>query len=365
MIIPILPGVINPDPFAATTTCDPFLAATMYLDQNCVEKHEDHFKKWLNALVTIPSDLDFSPHKKIDFGALFNEVRNKEVSLAQPKEVVSSNYFTKYRLDGLRRAAIKLYLSEEMRIPLEKLVVHIERQYIIMRADRDLHLDIVLQRDILELLLCFNPLWLRLGLEVIYGELINMQNNADILSLSTFIVNRVFRDCYMEAKHHRSYTRSDEYSAYIKKFTLKKMLMLLLFLDTAKNNRIVTHNPCLFLKTSEYKDVKSILLRFTSTMLANLGDVQRDLRRIGITFSHKQTYLDEFDYAFRNLAVDLRDGVRLTRVMEIILMRDDLAQKLRVPAISRLQRVFNVDLALKALADADYHIAGELFVKNM
>lgn len=331
----------------------------MYLDAECVERHELDFIKWLNALVAIPSDLNVSNSKPIDFGALFQNVRNQNITLAQSKDVVSSNYFTKYRLDGLRRAAIKLYVSDEMRVPIERLIVHIERKALCIRADRNLHRDIVRQREILELLHCFNPLWLRLGLEVTFGEQIYMKNNNDVMSLSYFIVNRLFRDMDHEAKNTKAYVRSDEYDEYVKKFTLKKMLILLVFLDKAKHHQIITYNPCLFMKTSPYKEIKDVLLKFASMMIANIGDVQKQLRRIGIVISHKQTYLDEFDYAFRNLAVDLRDGVRLTKVMEVIALRDDLANRLRVPAISRLQRIHNVELALQALQEAGYEIQGK------
>lgn len=339
---------------------DPFLASTMYLDDRCVDKHETHFKKWLNALVTLPADLEAtSPQKKLDLGRLFNEVRNKDISLAETKDVVSSKYFTNHRLQSLRKSAIKLYTSDQMRIPCEKILVQVEKKLIFIRTDRDLHLDIVLQRDILELFLSFNPLWLRLGLEVVFGEQIFMQNNSDIMSLSIFILNRLFKDKYIESKYAKVYGRVAEYAEHIKKYTLKKCLLLLLFLDTAKNRKIINHNPCLFVKSSAHKETKSILLQFSSILLGNVGDIQRDLKRIGIVLTHKQTYIDEFDYAFRNLAIDLRDGVRLTKVMEIISIRDDLSGRLRVPAISRLQRVHNVELALKALKEADYTISGK------
>lgn len=356
----MLTGVINPDPFAATITTDPFMAATMYLDARCVERHEQDFIKWLNALLTIPADLNATaPAKPIDFGTLFQNVRNHDVTLAQSKDVVSSNYFTRYRLDGLRRAAIRLYCSDEIRVPIERLAVQVERGAIRMRGDRDLHRDIVRQREMLELLHCMNPMWLRLGLEVVFGEQIFMKNNQDVMSLSYFIVNRLFRDADTEQRHNRAYVRSDEYAEHVKRFTLKKMLFMLVFLDKAKQRQIVTHNPCLFLRASPYKETKDILLKFASAMIGNIGDVQKELRRIGIVLSHKQTYLDEFDYAVRSVAVDLRDGVRLTKVMEIIAMRTDLMVKLRVPAISRLQRVHNVELALQALREAGYEIKGE------
>lgn len=330
----------------------------MYLDSTCIATQEAHFMKWLNALVTIPADFDASTRINIDYGSLFDNVRNKQIKLAETKEVVSVNYFTRYRLDGLRQLAIKLFMSEDMRSSLEKLVVHIERKLICMRVDRDLHLDMVLQRDILELLLCINPLWLRLGLEVVFGESIVMQDSSDMFSLSTFIVNRLFRDVHLESEHPRVYTRSAEYSDYIKKHSLKKLLMLLYFLDMAKQKKIMKHNPCLFMKMSEYKETKSLLFRFSSILFGNVGDIQRDLKRIGIVLLHKQTYLDEYEYAFRNLAIDLRDGVRITKVIEILLMRDDLSDRLRVPAISRLQRVHNVDLALKALKESEFEITG-------
>lgn len=351
---------INPDPFAASTTADPFLASTMYLDEQAVERHQADFKKWLNALVSIPADLDADSNAKIDVGKLFNEVRNKELSLAPTKEAQSMNYLTSFRLESLRRAAVELFFSSEMRGPCSKVAVYVQKQTLRIRSDRNLHLDVVMQRTILELLLCFNPLWLRLGLEVVFGEKMHLQSNRDIVGLSHYILNRLFRNKFEEQKYSKAYTLTEEYAEIIKKHTLQKVLFLLLFLDQAKQKRIVKHNPCLFVKKSPHKETKDILLRFSSELLANVGDITRELRRLGYVLQHKQTFLDEFDYAFNNLAVDLRDGVRLTRVMEVILLRDDLTQQLRVPAISRLQRIFNVKLALNALQQADFQLGGDI-----
>ncbi|XP_016999062.2 protein abnormal spindle [Drosophila takahashii] len=351
---------INPDPFAATTTTDPFLASTMYLDEQAVDRHQADFKKWLNALVSIPADLDADTNSKIDVGRLFNEVRNKELVVAPTKEQQSMDYLTKYRLETLRRAAVDLFFSEQMRLPCSKVAVYVNKQALRIRSDRNLHLDVVMQRTILELLLCFNPLWLRLGLEVVFGEKIQMQSNRDIVGLSTFILNRLFRNKFEEQRYSKAYTLTEEYAETIKKHSLQKILFLLLFLDQAKQKRIVKHNPCLFVKKSPHKETKDILLRFSSELLANIGDITRELRRLGYVLQHKQSFLDEFDYAFNNLAVDLRDGVRLTRVMEVILLRDDLTRQLRVPAISRLQRIFNVKLALGALGEANFQLGGDI-----
>uniref|UniRef100_A0A1Q3F2Q2 Putative microtubule binding protein n=1 Tax=Culex tarsalis TaxID=7177 RepID=A0A1Q3F2Q2_CULTA len=355
---------INPDPFAATTTCDPFLSVTMYLDERAFERYERQLKKWLNALVTIPADLDTESNKPLDVGKLFDEVKGKQLTLAPTKELISCHYY-RSRLEQLRNAGYALYTSEQVAGPLRKVRSAIEKKSMVLRTDRDLHLDLVLQRTILELLLCFNPLWLRLGLEVTYGELIELQSNRDIVGLSTFIVNRLFRDRYEEAKGSKAYSLSPAYAEYMKKFTFQKFLFLLFFLDTAKNSRLIKHNPCLFVKNAPYKETREILIRFASHLIAGIGDITKHLKRFGYVLTHKQTFLDEFDYAFDSLGVDLRDGIRLTRVMEIILLRDDLTQNLRVPSISRLQKIHNVNLALRALEEADYQITGDITAKDI
>ncbi|XP_039447845.1 protein abnormal spindle-like [Culex pipiens pallens] len=355
---------INPDPFAATTTCDPFLSVTMYLDERAFERYERQLKKWLNALVTIPADLDTESNKPLDVGKLFDEVKGKQLTLAPTKELISCHYY-RSRLEQLRNAGYGLYTSEQVAGPLRKVRSAIEKKSMVLRTDRDLHLDLVLQRTILELLLCFNPLWLRLGLEVTYGELIELQSNRDIVGLSTFIVNRLFRDRYEEAKGSKAYSLSPAYAEYMKKFTFQKFLFLLFFLDTAKNSRLIRHNPCLFVKNAPYKETREILIRFASHLIAGIGDITKHLKRFGYVLTHKQTFLDEFDYAFENLGVDLRDGIRLTRVMEIILLRDDLTQNLRVPSISRLQKIHNVNLALRALEEAEYQITGDITAKDI
>ncbi|CAN0333409.1 unnamed protein product, partial [Hapterophycus canaliculatus] len=68
------------------------------------------------------------------------------------------------------------------------------------------------------------------------------------------------------------------------------------------------------------------------------GDFVRHLKKMGYVVTHVQSYIaDEFDFHVSNLAIDLRDGVRLTRLMEVVTGEWGLATGLRVPAVSRLQ----------------------------
>lgn len=57
-----------------------------------------------------------------------------------------------------------------------------------------------------------------------------------------------------------------------------------------------------------------MLLAFSRDYLRGEGDVTRHLSHFGYIVTHVQTVLDEYDYAVSNLAVDLRDGLKLTSV---------------------------------------------------
>ena len=48
-----------------------------------------------------------------------------------------------------------------------------------------------IKQRVVDLLLSYNPLWLRIGLETIYGEILNVRDNTDIVGMSRFILTRL------------------------------------------------------------------------------------------------------------------------------------------------------------------------------
>lgn len=107
------------------------------------------------------------------------------------------------------------------------------------------------------------------------------------------------------------------------------------------------------------------------------GDTIKSLRNLSYTLEVTQTPYSEFSYPVTNLATDLRDGIRLARVVEVLLhskrpnlsdsdapspgdVNDEeswvLTPHLHFPKtsqtqISRPQKIHNVKIALAALAD--------------
>ncbi|KPJ02702.1 Protein abnormal spindle [Papilio xuthus] len=349
--------------YSQSFTVDPFSSSTYFYDVEAVEKIEQEFKRWLNYILTPPADLDSNVEQKIDFGKAWIENRNKEIPVAPTKEQVSSTYHNSHRLISLRRSARTLLLSPEISQVFVKLNLQIDKKLIAIRNDRNLHLDVGLQKIIMELILSYNPLWLRIGLEAIYGFVIQLKSNNDIEGLTTFIIQRMFKNPLLKNKHSKSSAPNMLLPAYmeaIKKFTLKKFFMLVFFLDQAKQKKLIPHDPCLFRRNAVCKDSREILIRFTRELIAGIGDITKHLRPLGYVVCHKQSYLDEYKYAVHNIALDIRDGVRLTKVMEVILIKNGLLNQLRTPPISRLQKIHNVQVALNALKEANFVIVGDI-----
>ncbi|XP_015174315.1 PREDICTED: protein abnormal spindle isoform X2 [Polistes dominula] len=360
----------NPDPFAACVTEDPFISSTMYYDEKWVYNQEMIFKKWLNALLSPPEDLNTDVESScVDIGKVWQSCKLMENSiLAETKEALSARYHTDLRLNALRKAANAMYRRHEIVHVLSRTTVCIEKGILTIRTDRDLHRDIGLQKEMLELFLSYNPLWLRIGLETIYGENIPLSSNNDLVGLTRFIITRFFSDPFLKKSYPNAYHRKQQHTIFItlmNKFMIKKFLFLVYFLDYSKINKLIRHDPCLFHKKANIKDSRSILLTFSREVLSGIGDLTKVLKSYEYVVSYKQTYLDEFDYAVTNIQTDLRDGVRLCRVMELISGQSNLTRQCRVPTISRLQKIHNVDIALKALLQSGCALTGNIDTKSI
>ena len=134
---------------------------------------------------------------------------------------------------------------------------------------------------------------------------------------------------------------------------LYRLMVLILFLDHLKMNNIIDKVPRLFTKSSQVKSSKDVLLSFCRNFLSSEGDFMKHLSRIGLEVSYVQDPIDELEFTVDNLAADLRDGGKLTRMTEIITETPfkTLMRSLRLPAVSRLQKMHNVGVALTKLKD--------------
>ncbi|KAM6217298.1 abnormal spindle-like microcephaly-associated protein [Rhynchocyon petersi] len=344
----------------------PFAAKNMFYDERWKEKQQQGFTWWLNFILT-PDDFTVKTSiSKVNAATLLLGMESQQkisVHRAPTKEEVSLRVYTaQCRLNRLRRSACRLFTTEKLVKAIKKLEVEIEASRLIVRKDRHLWKDVGERQKILNWLLSYNPLWLRIGLETVFGELIPLEDNSDVTGLAVFILNRLLWNPDIAAEYRHPtvpHLYRDGHEEALSKFTLKKLLLLVCFLDYAKISRLIDHDPCLFCKDAEFKASREILLAFSRDFLSGEGDLSRHLNFLGLPVSHVQTPFDEFDFAVTNLAVDLQCGVRLVRAMELLTQNWNLSKKLRIPAISRLQKIHNVDIVFEILKSRGIHTTDE------
>ncbi|XP_051551031.1 abnormal spindle-like microcephaly-associated protein homolog isoform X2 [Myxocyprinus asiaticus] len=331
----------------------PFAAKNMFYDERWIEKQETGFTWWMNYVLT-PDDFKVATEvTKVNALSLTMGNEKFNIPKAPTKEEMSFRTYTaRQRLNRLRRAACKLFTSDTMVKAIQRLELEVEAKRLLVRKDRHLWKDIGERQKVLNWLVSYNPLWLRIGLETIYGELISLESNSDVMGLAMFILGRLLwnPDIAAEFRHPKvPHLYRDGHEEALSRFTLKKLILLVCFLDKAKESRLIEHDPCLFCMDAEFKSSKDLLLAFSRNFLSGEGILSRHVSHLGLAVSHVQTPLDEFNFAVKNLAVDLRCGIRLVRVMELFTLDWTLSRKLRIPAISRLQKVHNVEVALQVL----------------
>ncbi|EKG10654.1 IQ motif EF-hand binding site [Macrophomina phaseolina MS6] len=203
--------------------------------------------------------------------------------------------------------------------------------------------------------------------------------------LDTFLIRnedavRVKTGVGSRASIVRGHDKGDEFGSqsWSWRRTTLRTLMLILLLDMSKSKDIV--NIPLFQVTSAHKSSRAVLQEFSSMLLPSLGDISRPLGHLDYHLYHVQHPLQEYHYRIENLATDLRDGVLLTRLVELLLYRPTfwefqkdvaatmptgevltssfrvedkdpwvLSQHLKFPCGGRPQKIFNVQVALSAL----------------
>ncbi|XP_068734820.1 abnormal spindle-like microcephaly-associated protein homolog [Montipora capricornis] len=332
----------------------PFAAKNIYYDERWIKKQEEGFTKWLNFILTPPDECDSLEQVDLLIGN-FTLGGSKSQPLAPTKEALSFRAYTARRkMARLRRSSCLLFQSEPLGHIIQKVEAEVENGRIAIRPDKKLHADFGIKRQVVDMLLSYNPLWLRIGLETVYGEILPVQSNDDKTGLSRFLTDRLL--CNPDIARAFAHPQvpglyREGYVEQLGKFTLKKFLLLVLFLDRAKLTRLIDHDPCLFNKEAAFKSNRSILLTFSREYLKGEGDLTKHLSFLGYCVMHSQKAIDEVKYAVANIATDLRDGLRLTRVTELLTQDWQLSAILRVPAISRLQKIHNVDVFMRALKE--------------
>ncbi|GKZ00097.1 hypothetical protein MPSEU_000963100 [Mayamaea pseudoterrestris] len=284
------------------------------------------------------------------------------------------------QLAQARQRASILYKSKIMDLVRKAIGNEIAKGKMTLRKDKDLNADLTLRKQIINQLLSYSTPFLRVCLETMFGTLIDPQALIEAsaireklgvkgtikkgstmsrmkVALKQFLVTKVLSDDKTLAKYTKHHCKVPsgrfgiEYQAEMQALILNRLIILFVFLDKCKEANIIDKAPKLFEDTAPVKSSRDVLLMFSREYLSAEGDFVKHLSRIGVKVSYVQNPIDELEFAVSNLATDLRDGVKLARMTEVLrkIPRTTILGSLRLPAVSRLQKLHNLGLVLHNL----------------
>ncbi len=173
--------------------------------------------------------------------------------------------------------------------------------------------------------------------------------------LKLFILERVLSNPNLKLKFTGGKTKilsgrfERKYKRELHQHFLRTVLKLITFLDAAKIENIMSTR--LFNKNGLVRSSKSFLEMLCRDYLEGKGgNLVKHLAQVGVSVSFEQSHIEELDFRVSNLATDLRDGARLGKLAEL-LGSPRVLTRLRLPAVSRLQKVFNVGVSISSLSD--------------
>ena len=157
---------------------------------------------------------------------------------------------------------------------------------------------------------------------------------------------------------------ADGYREALAGTVLKRVLLVAFLLDRAACASLALERdegfptrgfrrgvPLLFRADGAVKSSEALLAAALQASCAGEGDLTRHLRRFGYALLHRQRASDEYEYFANHLGADLRDGIRLCRLVDALGdLRGDASATSRAtfPAETRAARTRNVRAAMDA-----------------
>ncbi len=293
--------------------------------------------------------------------------------LHTPDETSTSTFRTllSLRKDHQRRNSVAAVAqSDSVMQTWDKIEKEIKEGRITIRSDRNIFCDFGLRDKLLQIIFCVDTIWLRPALEVIFQSHIPRSNHHDSNNVYKFLYGKLTKNQDLQSKYDSKtseWSISPHFFKEFNQYILGSFLRLIILLDRSKKSLAIEKNPCLFTKKTEIrcghavvrpvqlKSTKDMLICFSKEFLSGEGDVIRHLAVLGVSVSFQQSALEEYDHFVSNLFSDLRDGVLLARTVDLLQGKGDvLSSKLRVPAISRLQKVcFPLSACILPIFQAD------------
>ncbi|KAH9748073.1 Binding / calmodulin binding protein [Citrus sinensis] len=239
--------------------------------------------------------------------------------------------------------------------------------------------DFGMKEKATNILLCYNSVWLRIGLYILFGgdsllsnEDVNTCQEMEFLKMmieKQFFTHAGLAKAFAYNKNVEGLYRPGYYEA-LGSVILKRVLLLVLILDRAKSQSLLPlkygidgvdgGSPLLFSVQSNVKSSRQVIVDFLSSeVMHGEGNLFAHLMIVGYKVSYQQCLLLEYDFRVTNLFVDLQDGVRLGRIVQLLLQDSSILTKIVVPSDTHRKNLVNCSIALQYLRQAGVKLYDE------
>ncbi|KAG2688263.1 hypothetical protein I3843_09G087900 [Carya illinoinensis] len=248
-----------------------------------------------------------------------------------------------------------------------------------MKANCPIVTDFGLKETATRILMSYNPIWLRIGLYIVFGG-DSLLSNADVnsdqeIAFLKMIIEKQFFSHAGLAKAY-AYNKMVEglyrpgYYETLGNVILKRFLLLALILDKAKCQSSLSlkygidgldgGSPLLFMVQSGIKSSYQVVQDFLSSdVMHGEGKLLAHLLILGYKVTYKQSPLIEYDFRVTDLFVELQDGVRLCRAIQLLLHDSSILTKIVVPSDTRKKNLANCGISLQYLRQAGVMLCDE------
>ena len=209
--------------------------------------------------------------------------------------------------------------------------------------------DLRLQKEAVSAIMSYGQFWLAHGLEAVLGGGLP----AGAADMSAEELRRSVVDLLVEERDAAERlstagtangSRKPEYAKARPRAFLKKFLLLVKLLDRAMAEEDAYEVPLLFRRKGKVKSSAEMVQAVLGSSLHGEGNVLRHLKFHGYAVSYEQAPVLEYDFKVDNLAVDLRDGVRLSKLVDYMSnRREGLVAGAKVSSRARAARMANTE----------------------
>ncbi|CAJ1941314.1 unnamed protein product [Sphenostylis stenocarpa] len=224
------------------------------------------------------------------------------------------------------RVYFSLTACKEIFLQMNRVAKTIDEGRLIMKAHCPIVTDVGLKDKAMRILMCYNSIWLRIGIMVVDKLFFSHEGLAKAHAYNK-MVEGVYRSGYYEN---------------LGNVILKRILLLVLILDKAK---------CQSYLPLEYGidglDGGSPLLFKPESWIKSSSQLIH-----GYKLSHQQEPLVEYDFRIRDLFVDLQDGLKLCRAIQLLQHNSSILMKIVVPSDTPKKKLSNCGLALQYIRQA-------------